>query len=95
MNVLKTQLYRNSPAQENAHVRIDRNISREGVTLSRAEDQIELSPRAKLMTRIKKAALETEDIRPDKVACFKDQVMQGKLSIDPDKIADKMLEELF
>lgn len=53
----------------------------------------DISGKAKEMNLAKKVATEAPDVREDKVAHIKSLIAQGKYEVDPDAIAEKMVEE--
>ena len=58
-------------------------------------DQVNLSREAQEMTRAKKTANNESPIRADKVNQLKKMIADGTYEINPEKIAQKMFEELF
>lgn len=58
-----------------------------------ASAKVELSDRAQQMKKIKEIAMAGEEINQDKVAKFQKLIDEGKYSVDPADIADRMVDE--
>jgi negative regulator of flagellin synthesis FlgM len=57
------------------------------------EDNVELSQTARELRRSQAALAELPDVRQEKVAQLKHQIESGTYRIEPEKIAEKMLDE--
>lgn len=57
------------------------------------EDKFEISQRAKEIAIARQALKDSPDVRMDKVQTIKEQLEQGTYSVDPLKIAQKMLSK--
>ena len=55
-------------------------------------DRISVSPEARLMTEAYRTAMNTTDIRQDKVDAIKERIASGSYSVDAKNIAEKMLQ---
>jgi len=53
----------------------------------------EISERAKEMSLAKQVAQSAPEIREDRVAKLKEQIAQGKYQVNPEAIADRMIDE--
>jgi len=60
----------------------------------RGEDRVNLSRDAQEISRLKSLIAELPEIRADKVEAIKKAIESGTYTIDPLKIAEKILEEL-
>lgn len=61
---------------------------------TRSKDTVSLSSGLKDLQFVKKAVDSSSDVRSDKVSELKDQIKNGTYKIDPDKIAEKMLNSV-
>ncbi len=57
-------------------------------------ETVVLSERAKDIQKAKEIALNTPDVRTEKVAELKDQIEKGKYRVDSKDIAEKMLKDI-
>jgi negative regulator of flagellin synthesis FlgM len=62
---------------------------------SETADRVELSKGYQEINRIKKLAMEMNDIRTERVDQVRRMIESNSYVINPDKIANKMLEELL
>lgn len=97
MEITKTTPY-NAPAiqqpqeQNSRIVQTDRNSANE----PRLEaDSVKLSNRSQEMTQARKVAMDSGELRMDRVDHFRDMIESNQYEIDPEKIADGMLKELL
>ena len=60
---------------------------------ARESARAEISTKAKEMSLAKKLAQSAPDIREEKVQTLKDQIAQGKYEVNPEAIADRMVDE--
>ncbi len=58
-----------------------------------SEDSVELSSEALNLKDMQAAAMQTPDVRADKVAALKTQVESGAYKISHEKLAEQMIEE--
>ncbi len=63
--------------------------------IASSNDDVVLSSRSKEMQRIYQILQETPDIRTEKIAALKKAIQEGKYSVDPQTLAEKMLNESF
>jgi negative regulator of flagellin synthesis FlgM len=61
--------------------------------LSGEGDTLQLSHEARLRTAARSAAMQTEDVRRERVEALKEQVAGGRYQIDNEKTAAKLLQE--
>lgn len=57
------------------------------------EDSVEVSERARELSRAQEAVESAPDIRADKVARLKQQIAEGSYSVPAEMVADKLLDE--
>jgi len=58
-----------------------------------AGDKVELSSLAKDVSKARTQVDKTPDIRASKVEALKEKVSSGEYKVDPDKVAQKMVDE--
>ncbi len=59
-----------------------------------AQDKVQLSERAKKVEQLTKAVEAVPDVRLDRVQALKKAIQEGTYRVDPEKIAQKMIEEI-
>ena len=97
MEIRKTTAYGaqgiQQPQEQNSRVsQIDRNSPND----PRVEaDSVKLSNRYQEMTQAKKVVMEGGELRMDRVDHIRNMIEKGKYEVDPENIAQKMLEELW
>jgi len=64
-------------------------------TQSATADNIQLSPKAKLMQKAGEAIAKAPDVRQEKVDPLKDAVNDGSYPVDPKKVANSMIANLL
>ena len=85
MPVKPTQNQRRPSSVAEAH-----ENARESVNV---EDSVEVSERARELSRAQEAVESAPDIRADKVARLKQQIAEGSYSVPAEMVADKLLDE--
>lgn len=97
MEIRKTAAYGTQgiqqPQEQNSRVsQIDRNSASD----PRVEaDSVRLSNRYQEMTQVKKVVMEGGELRMDRVDQIRNMIEKGQYEVDPEKVAQKMLEELW
>ncbi|NLI32852.1 MAG: flagellar biosynthesis anti-sigma factor FlgM [Deltaproteobacteria bacterium] len=66
-----------------------------GKDASLPPDRVELSKGYQGMAQVKKVMMERGDVRMEQVDQIRSMIEKGTYQIDPEKIAEKMLEELM
>ena len=85
----------NSPlSNEIVTGRSDKPASAEQPATATPQDQTSFSSDQTSLSSLEAQVLQTPDIRPDRVAAFKEAIGKGQYAIEPEKIADAMLNEM-
>lgn len=81
------------PQEQNSRVaQNDRNSAQD----PRVEaDSVKLSNRYQEMTQVKKVVMEGGELRMDRVDQIRNMIENKQYEVDPEKIAQKMLDELW
>jgi negative regulator of flagellin synthesis FlgM len=66
-----------------------------GKNVSAGADRVEFSKSYTEMARMKKTMTENDDIRTEQVERLRTMVQNGTYEVQPDKIAEKMLDALW
>lgn len=74
---------------EKQPVQIPKNLEAEGV-----EDRVQFSREALEMAR-SQVAMDREEVRTEKVDALRRQIQEGTYTVDPQKIAARMLDEII
>ena len=80
-------------AETDAKVKRARTGKGQGQGASAEPDRVSLSSEAKLRPLAKQVAMETDDVRAEKVAALKAQVENGTYQIDVRKTAENLIKE--
>jgi flagellar biosynthesis anti-sigma factor FlgM len=97
MEIKKTAAYGTQaiqqPQDQNSRVaQHDRNSAKD----PRVEaDSVKLSNRYQEMTQVKKVVMEGGDLRMDRIDHIRNMIENKQYEVDPEKTAQKMLEELW
>ena len=73
--------------------RNDANRPVTGAAASAITETVELSSQAKEIRQIRAALANSPDVREDKVTALKREIESGKYQIQPDAVANKMIDE--
>lgn len=89
------------PEGQDVHLRAEKTQGREAINEARKvdkrhsfQDRVELSGKAKELDALKKIINELPDMRAKKVEEIKKAIETGNYTVDPNKVASKLLEEL-
>jgi flagellar biosynthesis anti-sigma factor FlgM len=58
-------------------------------------DQVSISPEARLIEQIQSAVDQVPDGRQDKIEYFKKQIQEGTYKVEPEKVAEEMIQSLL
>jgi negative regulator of flagellin synthesis FlgM len=75
-----------------------RRVSEENPTgreVSGGSDQVELSSRYQEVAQVRKVMMERDEIRSERVDHLRNMIENKTYEVDPEKTAQKMLEELW
>ncbi|NOY65773.1 MAG: flagellar biosynthesis anti-sigma factor FlgM [Nitrospirae bacterium] len=89
------------PEGQDVYLRAEKTQGREAINETRkidkrqsVQDRVELSGKARELDALKKIINELPDVRARRVEEIKKAVESGNYTIDPNKVASKILEEL-
>ncbi len=95
MKITKTDIYVTRPVQGKSRSARSRKSTGGDAAVQGSGDHVGLSEKARLMGEIKQALLDSDDVRLDKVAHYRELISKGEYVINSDKIAEKMLKEVL
>lgn len=87
------QVYQQQKASEPNQVSRTDGKSSSGSGIPAATDSVQLSRKSQEIDQLQKAAAASGQIRSENVAQVQNQIQSNSYTIQPDKIADKMLQE--
>jgi negative regulator of flagellin synthesis FlgM len=79
--------------QNSSPVKTEGDKSIGGAATTVAAERVELSAKAKDFQRIRQTLDRIPDVRREKIQELKDQIESGKYTVDPGKVAAKMVSE--
>jgi flagellar biosynthesis anti-sigma factor FlgM len=80
---------------DNKNAEQNKSTSPKDVSQSERADRVELSKEYQELSKVKKVTMELSDIRTERVDQVRKMIANNTYSVEPAKIADKMLEELI
>ncbi len=100
MDVKRLSSYMASTNQvtEASKVRAEENASRQGAAKPdgiQVTDRVEFSKEAREMAQANKVAMHRDEIRAERVEQLRQMVQNGTYTVDAEKLAAKMLDEIF
>lgn len=98
MEVKKVATYISQSLQQPKEVAQRPNADEKAVSgkdASLPPDRVELSKGYQEMAQVKKVMMERGDVRMEQVDQIRSMIEKGTYQVDPEKIAEKMLEELM
>jgi len=94
INELNNQAIKNyRPRTERPEEAAGKAAKAKGARPDEGGDTLRLSHEARLLTAARSTAMQTDDMRRERVDALKAQVADGTYSIDNEKIAAKLLQE--
>mgnify|MGYP001351551367 CR=1 FL=1 len=66
-----------------------------GKTTATPTDRVELSAGSQEVQRMRELLDQTPDVRLDRVQALKEQIARGEYTVDPHRLADRMMETLL
>lgn len=98
MEINRVNGYEAQAVQKTTEQYPSRRVSEEGTSgkeVSAGSDQVKLSDRYQEVARVRKVMMEREDLRNERVDHLRNMIESGSYVVNPEKIAQKMLEELW
>jgi negative regulator of flagellin synthesis FlgM len=98
MEIKKVNGYEGQAVQKTAEQQQARRVSEEGTSgreISSGSDQVKLSSHYQEMARVRKVMMDREDLRTERVDHLRNMLEENKYVVNPEGIAQKMLEELW
>lgn len=84
------QTGRGAPAQGK---RVEQRAAPEAPSVDRSGVNTEISAKSRDFSRAKSIASNSPDVREDRVADLKKRIADGSYSVNPDAVADRMVDE--
>lgn len=72
-----------------------RSSGDEKTTSRDAADTVQLSGRYQEMAKVQKVLMERDDVRTDQVDQYRRQIEDGTYQVQPDQVAQSMMEEIM
>jgi negative regulator of flagellin synthesis FlgM len=98
MDIKKITTYINQEApkpQESVHQIKELEKVAEGKETAIPRDRVELSGKYQEIAQVKKVMMQREDIRTERVDQLRNMLEKGTYEVKPEKIAEKMLQEMW
>jgi len=98
MEIKKVNGYEAQTVQKTTEQVQPRRVPADGVTGKDAQpgaDQVQLSDRYQELARVRKVMMEREDLRNERIDHLRNLIQSKNYIVNPEKIAQKMLEELW
>jgi flagellar biosynthesis anti-sigma factor FlgM len=80
---------------ENKTAEHNKSTTRKDAAPAESSDRVQLSKGYQELNKVKKVTMELSDIRTDRVDHIRNMIANNTYSLEPAKIADKMLDELI
>jgi flagellar biosynthesis anti-sigma factor FlgM len=96
MDIKKLNTYISQPVQQPQAAALRNKAEQNDMGIrTETQDRVELSGKYKEVNELTKISMDRDEIRTEVVDRFRDLLKNNQYTIDPEKIADKMLSEIF